>query len=185
MPDNAALPHLPAFSPAVRRMSEADFTAALHVLKQAVDATSSGIVISDPHLPDNPIIYHNPTFERLTGYQEAEITGHNCRFLQGPDTNPEAINCIRQAVRSRTDCQVTLLNYRKDGTPFWNELYMSPVREPRTGRLTHLYRCAKRCDGPRESRAGTRHAFGETKARCRHLAGGTFKSARPALFSRS
>ena len=137
MSDNdALLPNRP-LPLTVRRMSEADFTAALHVLKQAVDATSSGIIISDPHLPDNPIIYHNSTFERLTGYQEAEITGRNCRFLQGPDTNPEAISCIRQAIRSRTDCQVTLLNYRKDGTPFWNELYMSPVREPRTGRLTH------------------------------------------------
>ena len=124
-------------APAARRMSEADFTTALHVLKQAVDATSSGIVISDPHLPDNPIIYHNPTFERLTGYHEAEITGRNCRFLQGPNTDPEAVEAVRQAIRLRTDCQVTLLNYRKNGTPFWNELYMSPVREPRTGRLTH------------------------------------------------
>lgn len=64
----------------VRRMSEADFTVALHVLKQAVDATSSGIIICNPHLPDNPIIYHNPTFERLTDYSEHEATGRNCRF---------------------------------------------------------------------------------------------------------
>ena len=122
----------------VRRMSEADFTVALHVLKQAVDATSSGIVISDPHLPDNPIIYHNPTFERLTGYVEHEVTGRNCRFLQGPDTDKVAVDLLREAINRRTDCQVTLLNYKKDGTTFWNELYMSPVLDPRTGRLTHF-----------------------------------------------
>lgn len=119
-------------------ISDADFSVALHVLKQAVDATSCGIVITDPHQPDNPIIYHNGTFERLTGYGPEDIVGKNCRFLQSADTDTAAVDILRAAIKNCTDCQVTLLNYRKDGTTFWNELYMSPVLEPRTGRLTHF-----------------------------------------------
>ena len=103
---------------------------------RAAAAVVEGIAITDPHRPDNPIIDVNPAFERLTGYTAAEILGRNCRFLQGPGTDPDARCQLREAVAAGRDCQVEILNYRKDGTPFWNELHLSPVRDP-TGRITH------------------------------------------------
>jgi len=76
---------------------------------------------------DNPLIYTNPAFWRLTGYQLDEVVGRNCRFLQGADTNPQAIAQIRRAIAERKEFKTTLLNYRKDGQPFWNELRIASV----------------------------------------------------------
>ncbi|MEG3977079.1 PAS domain-containing protein, partial [Microcoleus sp. herbarium8] len=89
---------------------------------RALAATSNGIAISDATLPDQPIVYCNPAFEQITGYSMGEIIGHNCRFLQGPDTDRAAVAKIRAALKEQRDCKVVLKNYRKDGTPFWNEL---------------------------------------------------------------
>ncbi|WP_040484638.1 PAS domain S-box protein [Lyngbya aestuarii] len=108
----------------------------LLLLERAIAASPSGIVISDAKAKDNPIIYCNPTFERITGYSRSDILGINCRFLQGYDTEPQAIQTIRTCLREAKDCLVTLKNYRKDGTPFWNELAISPVRDT-TGEVTH------------------------------------------------
>ena len=103
---------------------------------RALAATAEGVTISNPALPDNPLIYVNEGFERLTGYSAAEVIGRNCRFLQGPDTHPDAMEEIRAALRNDRPCTVQILNYRKDGTPFWNRLSITPVRDSE-GRVTH------------------------------------------------
>ena len=116
-----------------RRQAEA----VLRLRERAMQAVVGGIVITDATLPDNPIVYASPGFERLTGYAEAEVVGRNCRLLQGKDTDPRAVATVREAVRDALPCQVELLNYRKDGTPFWNELHLSPVTDD-AGRLTNF-----------------------------------------------
>jgi len=93
----------------------------------AMRATRMAMLITDPRKDDNPIVYCNDAFLKLTGYERSEVVGRNCRFLQGPKTDPAAVDEIRQAVEDRVDISVDLLNYRKDGTSFWNALYISPV----------------------------------------------------------
>lgn len=93
----------------------------------AVRATRMPMIITDPHRPDNPIIFANDAFLRMTGYSREEVNGRNCRFLQGPDTDQSNVTKVRDAIASRTDIGIDLLNYRKDGTTFWNALYISPV----------------------------------------------------------
>jgi len=112
-----------------------DDTLALH--KRAMEASSVGIVIADAQAPDLPLIYVNPAFERITGYAAAEALGRNCRFLQGPEREQPALEAIRAALRTGTEGRSLLRNYRKDGTPFWNELVITPVRDG-IGRLTHF-----------------------------------------------
>lgn len=85
------------------------------------------MAISDPTLPDNPIVYVNPAFEALTGYTRHEVLGRNCRFLQGPMTEEADVARLREAIRTRTKVSVDLLNHRKDGSPFWNRLLVTPV----------------------------------------------------------
>ncbi len=109
---------------------------ALELRDRAIQAASQGILITDPALPDNPIVYASPGFERLTGYSAAEVAGRNCRFLQGKDTEPAAVAVIRDAIREAKECTVELVNYRKDGTPFWNALAVAPIHD--RGRLTHF-----------------------------------------------
>ena len=109
----------------------------LWLYDRAMAATSTGIVISDATNPEHPIIYCNPAFESITGYRGQEIIGKNCRFLQGSDSDSEALEIIRQALKTESECQVILKNYRKDGTAFWNALSISPVRD-RSGKLTHF-----------------------------------------------
>lgn len=101
----------------------------LWLYKRALAATSCGIVISDARQPNNPVIYCNPAFLEITGYSYEDVVGRNCKFLQGPETDPQAVEQIRQSLRTGTECQVVLKNYRKDGTLFWNELKISPVRD--------------------------------------------------------
>ncbi|WP_166172722.1 PAS domain S-box protein [Rubrobacter tropicus] len=95
--------------------------------ERAMAASSDGIVITDPNRPDDPIVYVNPAFEKMTGYSEAEVLGRNCRFLQGEDRVQPALDELRAALRDGRECSVVLKNYRKDGTPFFNELSVSPV----------------------------------------------------------
>ncbi len=99
----------------------------LYLQDRAIAASSNGIVITDPRLPDNPIIYTNSGFERMTGYEQSEIISFNCRFLQSGDRDQEGIHELRQAIAERRGTQVVLRNYRKDGTLFYNELTLSPV----------------------------------------------------------
>jgi PAS domain S-box-containing protein len=107
------------------------------LLDRAVAASSNGIVITNPKLPDDPIVYVNPAFERISGYPVDEVLGRNCRFLQGEDRDQPALEELRSALREERESRVVLRNYRKDGTPFWNELYVSPVHDEE-GRLTNF-----------------------------------------------
>ncbi|MCB1884320.1 MAG: PAS domain-containing protein [Geminicoccaceae bacterium] len=95
------------------------------------------IVISDPTRLGNPIIFVSDAFERQTGYPPHEALGHNCRFLQGPDTDPDAIQAIREALGAGEDLTVDILNYKKDGTPFWNRLRLRALRDER-GRIVYF-----------------------------------------------
>ena len=111
--------------------------ASVRLLERAIQAVASGIVITDPDQPDNPIIYASPGFERMTGYSQEEVLGKNCRFLQGKDTDRESVAEVRAAIRDARPCDLELLNYRKGGMPFWSALSISPVRDE-GGRLTHF-----------------------------------------------
>src|SRR5947209_5898239 len=111
--------------------------ATLRLRDRAIAETSNGILITDPHQRDNPIIYVNPAFERITGYRMDEVLGRNCRFLQGSDTDPATVAVMRQALAEQRDCQVVIRNYRKDGATFWNELTISPVHDG-SGGVTHF-----------------------------------------------
>ena len=113
-----------------------DHPADFGVHERAVLAASLPFTISDPHLPDNPLVFVNPAFERITGWSRAEVLGRNCRFLQGPDTDPTAVQRLRDDLASGEHATSTLLNYRKDGTTFWNQLSISPVLDA-TGALRH------------------------------------------------
>ncbi|WLR95745.1 PAS domain-containing protein [Shinella zoogloeoides] len=94
----------------------------------AFKATRMPMLITDPHQEDNPIIFSNLAFSELTGYSQEELIGRNCRLLQGPETNKEAVAKLREAVHGEHDVSVDILNYRKDGSTFWNALFVSPVR---------------------------------------------------------
>jgi len=107
------------------------------LLGRAVAASSNGIVITDSKVPDNPIVYVNPAFEEISGYTAVEVMGRNCRFLQADDREQPALDELREALTEARECRVVLRNYRKDGTPFWNELYVSPVHDEE-GRLTNF-----------------------------------------------
>ena len=109
----------------------------LRLRDRAIAAASNGIVISNPHLPDCPIIYCNPAFSAMTGYPPEEVIGRNCRFLQGEGTEDQYVQQIRDCLHAERECIVILRNYRKDGTLFWNELSVSPVRDA-GGNLTHF-----------------------------------------------
>lgn len=109
----------------------------LRLRDRAIQSVSQGIVITDPGLPDNPVIFASPSFAQMTGYSLDEIIGRNCRFLQGKDTDPDAIEQIRQAIRLGRGCNVELMNYRKDGSSFWNNLTISTVLNEK-GQITHF-----------------------------------------------
>lgn len=111
--------------------------AALKLREQAIAASSVGITIADARIPGIPLVYVNPAFENLTGYEAREVLGRNCRFLQGPETSQLALARIRTALERGEHCTVTLLNYRQNGTTFWNKLTISPIYDSRD-RLTHF-----------------------------------------------
>lgn len=91
------------------------------------DEREQSVVITDPALPDNPMIFISEEFERQTGYSPKEALGKNCRFLQGPDTDPAAVKAIRQALDTESQITIDILNYRKDGKKFWNRLRIRPL----------------------------------------------------------
>jgi PAS domain S-box-containing protein len=95
------------------------------------------MLVTDPRLPDNPIAFVNDAFTALTGYERQEVIGLNCRFLQGPDTDRARVAAIRRALEAGAGIRAELLNYRKDGTTFWNEVNINPVRN-RTGELHYF-----------------------------------------------
>ncbi|WP_279599140.1 PAS domain-containing protein [Methylobacterium sp. J-076] len=104
----------------------------------AVRATRMPMIVTDPRQFDNPIVFANDAFLQLTGYTRLEVAGRNCRFLQGPDTDPAAVDRIRSAVRDEVDIKIDILNYRKDGSTFHNALYVGPVRDEQ-GRVVYFF----------------------------------------------
>ena len=108
------------------------------IFKEAIHQTRMGMCFTDPRQDDNPIVFCNEAFRELTGYAEDEIIGQNCRFLQGKDTDSKAVERIRRALRERTNTRVNLLNYRKDGTAFWNALHVSPIFDD-AGELLYFF----------------------------------------------
>ncbi|WP_294325122.1 PAS domain-containing protein [uncultured Sphingomonas sp.] len=104
----------------------------------AVRATRMPMLITDPRLPDNPVVFVNDAFCRLTGYARAEIIGRNCRFLQGEESDPATVAQIRAAVAAVRSIEIDIRNYRKDGTPFWNRLLLAPVHDA-DGRLAYFF----------------------------------------------
>lgn len=110
---------------------------ALLLRNRAIQSVSQGICISDPNQEDNPIIYASAGFERMTGYREDEVLGKNCRILHGKETDKDTIRQIRDAIIAGKACTVEILNYRKDGTPFWNALSVNPVHNE-SGKLEYF-----------------------------------------------
>ena len=108
----------------------------LRTLRRAVDAAPNGVLITDNSQPDNPIVYANPAFERMTGYAADEILGRNCRFLQGEDRDQPGLAELRAAFTAGEPATVLLRNYRRDGRLFWNQLHIAPVRDHQ-GAVTH------------------------------------------------
>lgn len=103
---------------------------------RAVEKAPVGITLSDPSLPDNPLVYANEGYAELTGYDTEAVLGRNCRFLQGPDTDRERVAELAEAVDDERPVTVELLNYREDGTPFWNRVTLAPLSQD--GEVTHF-----------------------------------------------
>src|SRR5690554_5464962 len=121
------------------KTAQIENTRQLKLLQRCIEASSNGMVVADAQADDMPLVYVNPTFERITGYTAAEVLGRNCRFLQGDppdDSNTLALETIHRGLANGEEVSVMLRNYRKDGTPFWNDLYLSPIRNQRN-EITH------------------------------------------------
>jgi PAS domain S-box-containing protein len=117
------LPMPSGFGP-VKTLMEPDFR-----LMSALSGSLQNFAISDPSLPDNPIVYVSQGFLDLTGYTLDQVLGRNCRFLQGPGTDQSAVEVIRRGIREGVDTSVCLLNYKADGTPFWNQFFVAALRD--------------------------------------------------------
>ena len=117
------LPMPSGFGP-VKTLMEPDFR-----LMSALSGSQQNFAISDPSLPDNPIVYVSQGFLDLTGYTLDQVLGRNCRFLQGPGTDQNAVEVIRRGIQEGVDTSVCLLNYRADGTPFWNQFFVAALRD--------------------------------------------------------
>nr|AML77093.1 putative LOV domain-containing protein [Polystichum acrostichoides] len=107
-------------------------------LKEILQRAEFNFVLTDPRLQDNPIVYASDGFLQMTGYTAEEVLGRNCRFLQGPATSRRTIIEIRDAIREEKSCQVSILNYNKQGEPFWNLFHMAPVYSKEDGRVVHF-----------------------------------------------
>ncbi len=109
----------------------------LHLNRRIFRSVTSGISVADARQPGIPLTYVNPAFEAMTGYALEDVLGKNCRFLQGAERDQPAITLLREAIANRREVTAILKNFRKDGSPFWNELSLSPIRN-REGEVTHI-----------------------------------------------
>jgi PAS domain S-box-containing protein len=139
------LADIPGFQTASVRSDEARIRAEIErpeagtdPFAAAVRATRMPMVVSNPRLPDNPIVFVNDSFCRLTGYARAEILGRNCRFLQGAGTDPDVVARIRAAVHAGEPIDCDIRNYRKNGEAFWNRLLLAPVRDAE-GKIAYFF----------------------------------------------
>ncbi|MFP7723199.1 sensor domain-containing protein [Lysobacter sp. A3-1-A15] len=110
--------------------------AELRLLRRAVENTDSGIVVTDAVAEDHPIVYVNPAFERISGYDADEVLGRNCRFLQGEDRDQPALAAVRHALAEGRGTTVTMRNYRKNGELFWNDFHLDALHDEQ-GCVTH------------------------------------------------
>ncbi|MCJ2127422.1 histidine kinase famiy protein [Methylobacterium sp. E-045] len=126
-------------SPRVRTGAESEIAERTSdIFFTAVEATRMPMVVTDPRQDDNPIIFVNDAFTAMTGYDREEIIGRNCRFLQGPDTDRETVGEVSDAIRGKRDLAIEILNYRKDGSTFWNALYVAPIYDA-AGELVYFF----------------------------------------------
>lgn len=109
----------------------------LRIRDRAMWSSSNGVIITDPNLASNPIIYVNPAFEKITGYAKEEVLGLNCRILQKGDLEQKGLEIMRMAIREGKECKVIIRNYKKNGDLFYNEIKISPVRDNKN-RITHF-----------------------------------------------
>ena len=108
----------------------------LTLLKKSLDALPRGIIITDCQQDDDPIIYANSCFLKMSGYDEGEVLGKNCRFMQGEETDPESLKKLAMAVNNREPVTISMINYRKDGEKFINKFTICPVKN-NNGDVTH------------------------------------------------
>ena len=134
----------------------------------AVRSTRMPMVVTDPRLPDNPIVFCNDAFLRLSGYPRDEVVGRNCRFLQGPDTDRTAVGRVHEAIAAERSIELELLNYRRDGTPFWNALNLGPVRGV-DGRVQFFFASQIDVTAHVEAAVRTRRIEREVEERTREL----------------
>ena len=109
----------------------------LHLNRRIFRSVTSGISVANASTPDMPLVYVNPAFEVMTGYSLEEVRGRNCRFLQNDDHDQPGLTLVREALKAQREVVAILKNYRKDGSFFWNELSLSPIRN-RAGEVTHV-----------------------------------------------
>lgn len=107
-----------------RKLENPDFS-----LVRALQIAQQNFIITDPAVPDNPIVFASHGFLALTGYSLDQVMGRNCRFLQGPDTDPRAVKRIREGIDRGEDTGEVILNYRVDGTTFWNNFFVAALRD--------------------------------------------------------
>jgi PAS domain S-box-containing protein len=119
-------------------ITDADLNDRGGVFFAAIEMTRMPMILTDPNQDDNPIVFANKAFLDLTGYEEAEVLGRNCRFLQGAQTDRNAVAELRDAVDARSAIALELLNYRRDGSPFWNAVFIGPVYD-RAGDLRYFF----------------------------------------------
>ena len=127
------------------------------LFEQAMAQTRMAICLTDPNQHDNPIVFANRAFRELTGYAEDEILGRNCRFLQGRRTDREQVQAMRRAIESEEVTIVELLNYRKDGSAFWNALHLGPIYSD-DGELIYFFGSQWDVTDVKSARAGEQHA---------------------------
>lgn len=108
------------------------------------------ITVADPRQPDMPLVFVNAAFEQTTGYSSDEVIGRNCRFLQGEKTDKASVAAIRSAIEEGRSIEITLLNYRKDGSTFWNDLHLAPLRNA-SHEIVYLVGIQKPVGDPNES----------------------------------
>jgi PAS domain S-box-containing protein len=124
-------------------------------LMQALVTSQQTFVLSDPSLPDNPIVYCSDGFCKMSGYKRADVLGRNCRFMQGPATDQRDVAKIREAVAEGRDITVCLLNYRKGGTPFWNQFFVAAIRNSK-GQIVNFVSVQCEVNGPSISQIKSR-----------------------------
>ena len=131
-----------------------------------LDLAGTGFLLTDPRLDDHPIVYVNEPFLEMTGYSADEVLGRNCRFLQGEDTDEAAIDELRRAIADERPATVELVNYRKDGTPFWNQVHIARCATAKAGSCTSsASRSTSPLGAPPRRRSGARPSW-PRPARC-------------------